>query len=157
MRHHDRSLARWLRSAAGIALLFAVCLQLAACGAAGDDKLAPRPARVVPIVGTDLNQVILSAEAVRRLGIATAPLRLEQVRGARRTVVPYPALLYAVAGTPWVYTNPAPLTYVRARVAVDFIDGGRVVLTSGPPVGTLIVTLGASELYGAEFGVGDEA
>jgi hypothetical protein len=42
---------------------------------------------------------------------------------------------------------------VRERIDVDRIDGARVLLRHGPPVGTTIVTTGAPEVYSAEFGV----
>ena len=40
------------------------------------------------------------------------------------------------------------------RVAGADIDGDVAVLSSGPPVGTRIVTVGVAELFGTEFGVG---
>jgi hypothetical protein len=52
-----------------------------------------------------------------------------------------------------VYTNPAPLTFVRALIVVDHIDGDQAVLSQGLDSGTSVVTLGVSELYGAETGV----
>jgi hypothetical protein len=49
---------------------------------------------------------------------------------------------------------PRPLTYVRQRVSVDYVDRDLAVLTAGPAVGTAIVTEGVAELYGTEIGVG---
>jgi hypothetical protein len=43
--------------------------------------------------------------------------------------------------------------YVREPIRVDHIAAGRVVLRRGPPVGTVVVTTGAAEVYSAEFGV----
>jgi multidrug efflux system membrane fusion protein len=43
---------------------------------------------------------------------------------------------------------------VRERITVDDIEDGRAVLTDGPAVGTAVVSVGAAELYGTEFGVG---
>jgi hypothetical protein len=59
-----------------------------------------------------------------------------------------------VNGQAWVYTMPQPLTYVRHRVTVDYVEGDRAVLSDGPPPGTAIVTDGVAELYGIELGVG---
>src|SRR5262249_38253014 len=109
------------------------------------------------IAGKDISQVILTKDATKRLGIETSSVHDEKVRGQVRKVVPYSALLYDVSGKSWMYANPTPLTYVRASIKVEYIEGKLVVLTAGPPAGTTIVTVGAPELYGTEFGVGDEA
>lgn len=74
--------------------------------------------------------------------------------GANRMAVPYGAVIYDLQGTTWVYTNPEPLTFVRERVAIDYIDGDTAVLAQDLPAGTKIVSVGAAELYGTEFGVG---
>ena len=63
-------------------------------------------------------------------------------------------MFYDANGDTWVYANLEPLAYVRERVTVDDIQGGQAVLTDGPPEGTPVVTVGAAELYGTEFGVG---
>jgi CzcA family heavy metal efflux pump len=141
---------RWLA-----VILIMVCLQLAACAqtSASSDTLDTTggPARLVPVAGTKLSRVILTAQAARRLGIETAPVRDLHIDGAIHKVVPYSALLYDQRGQSWVYTNPAPLTYIRGLITVDHIDGGLVILSQGPPVGTEVVTVGAPELFGAEF------
>jgi hypothetical protein len=66
--------------------------------------------------------------------------------------VPYGALVYDANGKTWVYTNPESRTYIRAAVTVDRITGNVVQLRSGPAAGTDVVTVGAAELFGAEFG-----
>ncbi len=71
--------------------------------------------------------------------------------GKLRNTVPYSAVLYDSQGVSWVFTAPQPLTFVRERIKIDFIDGDLVVLTDGPAPGTLVVTEGASELFGAEL------
>jgi hypothetical protein len=75
-------------------------------------------------------------------------------RGTQQKVIPYAAVLYDIDGKEWVYTSPEPLVYVRAPIVVDYIDGDLAVLSDGPPAGTEIVTAGASELFGAEAGIG---
>jgi hypothetical protein len=95
----------------------------------------------------DLKRVSFTAEAAKRTGLRTAPIRHE---GGRR-VVPYDALLYRPDGSTYVYTTSKPLEYVRAEVKVDRIDGDRVLVTKGPPAGTDVVTVGAVEVYGAEL------
>jgi hypothetical protein len=88
--------------------------------------------------------VILTANAVKRLDIQTV-----QVTDPK--VVPYAALFYDLHGATWVYTNPAPLTFVRQSISVDSIDGDRALLAAAVPAGTKVVTVGAPELYGTEF------
>jgi hypothetical protein len=73
--------------------------------------------------------------------------------GTERMIVPFAALLYGVHGETWVYTNPEPLVFVRAPVTVDYIDDDLAFLSEGPPIGTEVVTVGGSLLYGAETGV----
>ena len=43
---------------------------------------------------------------------------------------------------------------VRDGVVVELIEGDNAYLKEGPPAGTLVVTVGVSELYGTEEGVG---
>jgi len=146
VRHSQRFLFGVLLMIA--ALLLAGCAQTAPASNAGQGV---PPARVERIAGTNLSRVILTAQAARRIGIETAPVGSEQVGGMQIKVVPYSAILYDLHGETWVYTNPAPLTYVRAAVTVDFIDGDIAVLSQGPPTGTAVVTVGVVELYGSEF------
>ena len=58
--------------------------------------------------------------------------------------------LYDAEGQAWTYTNPEPLTFVRARVTVESVTGELAVLSTGPNVGETVVTVGAAELYGSE-------
>jgi hypothetical protein len=117
------------------------------------------PARVIEIPGTDLNRVVVTPEAANRVGIETATVRTVPAGGAGAsayTVIPLAAVLYDSDGDAWTYTSPAPLTFVRQQVTLGRVDGEVAVLTSGPPAGTAVVTVGAAELLGAEEGVGGE-
>ena len=77
------------------------------------------------------------------------------VQGRQKSlVVPWPAILYDVHGGAWVYEQVAPRTYARRRVEVAYVDGGVAVLAAGPAPGARVVTDGAVELFGTEFGVG---
>jgi hypothetical protein len=98
-------------------------------------------------VGPDLNKLTLTDKAVERLGVTT-----EKVTKGSALEIPYGALIYDGSGKTWVYTNPEPRKYIRAAVTVDKITGNKVQLRSGPPAGTDVVTVGAAELFGAEFG-----
>ncbi|HLZ38593.1 MAG TPA: hypothetical protein VKP64_12735 [Mycobacteriales bacterium] len=75
---------------------------------------------------------------------------------AGSTVIPLAAVLYDPEGKTWIYTSPTPRTFVRARVTIDHASGTLAHLREGPPPGTPVVTVGAAELFGAEYGVGGE-
>ncbi|HKS78151.1 MAG TPA: hypothetical protein VJQ07_04710 [Gaiellaceae bacterium] len=92
----------------------------------------------------------LTAEAARLLGVRTRRVRSEG--GGKRTVIPYDAVLYDADGGTWTYTSPNPLVYERADIRIARIDGRSAILTSGPPAGTRVVTAGATEIWGVEFG-----
>ena len=69
-------------------------------------------------------------------------------------VVPYASILYDMYGSGWVYENTQERVYVRRRVKVHHVLGEYAVLTRGPEVGAQVVTAGAAELFGTEFGIG---
>ncbi len=81
---------------------------------------------------------------------ATLPMRSSE----RSLVVPFRAVLYDIHGGAWVYQQREEHVYARSRVAVRYVDGATAVLAQGPPAGTKVVTDGAVELFGTEFGVG---
>lgn len=81
------------------------------------------------------------------------------VRLARRDsttglAVPKAALLHDAYGGTWVYVVREPQVYARYRVVVTDIVGSLAILSAGPPVNARVVTDGAAELFGVEFGVG---
>jgi hypothetical protein len=93
-------------------------------------------------------RVILTDEAQRRLQLQTTLVR---PHGAEVSV-DQAALVYDQKGKPWVFTVIGPLTYVRAAVGIKGVDENNVViLNSGPPAGTEVVTVGAIELWGTEL------
>lgn len=69
-------------------------------------------------------------------------------------VVPWSAILHDIHGGAWVYENTAPQQYVRRRVEVRRVVGSLAVLARGPAVGAKVVTAGAAEIFGTEFGTG---
>ena len=69
-------------------------------------------------------------------------------------VAPAAAILYDIHGGTWVYESTAPHTFTRRRVSVRWVSDGTAVLQRGPQAGAKVVTAGAAELLGAEFGVG---
>jgi len=142
---------RWtLAAAVGVALVLGA-LELSEREAEGEAAAGgSAPSRVEPLGKTGLSQVILSPRAAERLGLETAVVR--GVRGSR-VLVPYSALLYDENGRTWVYRSPKRLTFVRAPVTVAVIRGNDAILTAGPRAGIVVATVGAAELYGAEFEV----
>lgn len=144
---------RWI---AGVLLVAALGIVLIATrpGASSDQAAAAdhNPSRVEPIKGTDLHRVRLSPEAARRVGIRTGVI----VRRGDREVMPYSALLYDPDGRTFAYTSPRPLVFVRRPVGVARITGARVLLSSGPPAGTVVVTVGSQELFGVEYEVEED-
>jgi hypothetical protein len=148
MRHSKR----WI---AILGLLIAIP-QLSACTQTSAEATGgAEPAKVEHVEGSsDVSRLTLTAKAAERLGIQTAQVREQKVAGKQRKVIPYGALLYDSKGDTYVYVTSQPLTYVREPVTVDYIGAGSVVLTDGPAAGTVVVIVGAAELYGTETGVG---
>jgi hypothetical protein len=109
-----------------------------------------QPAVVEEVDGADVKQVSFVPDAARRVSLRTAAV---QPSRDGRSVVPYAALVYDPEGSVWVYTVPERLTFIRVPVTVDRITGNRASLTSGPTVGTRVVTRGAAEVYGAELDI----
>ena len=69
-------------------------------------------------------------------------------------VVPLAAIVRDMNGGSWVYERTDSTTFTRRRVEVVRVVGGRAVLAAGPKRGTPVVTAGAAELFGTEFGAG---
>jgi len=130
-------------------VLYAVVAGLSGTSVASEAENAPATAEAIGHTG--LHRLVLSERAMQRVGIRVAPVERVVVAGQRRVAVPYSAILYDADGRTWAYTNPAPRTFVRHRVAVQRVRGGAAILTRGPPLGTRVVTVGAAELFGTEF------
>ena len=81
-------------------------------------------------------------------------VRVPLTETATSLVVPEAALLHDAFGGSWVYEAVEPGVYVRQRVSVVDIVGETAMLDAGPPPGTSVVTDGAAELFGVEFGAG---
>ncbi|MEV7475022.1 hypothetical protein [Pseudarthrobacter oxydans] len=123
---------------------------VAACGEVSEAAPATtglEAATLEEVEGQEVSRITLTEKAAERLGITTDAV--ESVEG--KLQVPYSALIYDASGGTWVYTNPEPMVFVRAPVAVDRIEAPTVKLASGPEPGTKIVTVGAAELLGAEL------
>jgi len=135
-----------LRLSAGLAVLVAV-LGVSACAEVPSNLVEDQPYELEPIEGTDLQRVKLSDETAARIDLQTASVR----PAGRGTAVPHAALIYNPDGDVFVYTRPAPQTYVRAAVTVRRVEGAQALLSDGPPAGTVVVTVGAAELLATEY------
>jgi len=72
----------------------------------------------------------------------------------RGLVVPEAAVLYDTHGGAWVYQDMGGNAYARKRVQIARHAGGRAVIARGITEGVKVVTAGAAELFGTEFGAG---
>lgn len=66
--------------------------------------------------------------------------------------VPSSAILRDIYGGEWVYCRTGKDTFVRQRIEVASEKDGRALLSRGLQAGAEIVTVGAAELFGTEFG-----
>lgn len=141
---------RWL-----IVGLLMANLTLGACskGAEAVAAAAEKPYTLEQMAGSEFNLVTLTEKAAQRLILETGEVSEAQVAGANRLVVPYSALIYGLHGENWVYVSPQPLSFHRAVVTVDYIEGDQVILVDGPSAGTAVATTAVAELYGVDTGV----
>jgi hypothetical protein len=118
-----------------------------------DEHHMVHPSSVEEIEGSDFSKVILTEKAMERIDLQTA--EVDEVRfSPPRLVVPYESIIYGPHGETWIYTMPEPRTFIRFTVDIDYIEGDMVVLNEGPPVGTIIATVGVNQVWGTEFEVG---
>jgi hypothetical protein len=138
-----------VRRANGVIVLGLVALAVAvsACGGSSESPAPPAPAKITKLAGGGV-QITLTADAAKRIDVRTAAVESD----GGNTVIPYAAVLYDPDGAAWTYTNPKPLVFERADITVDRIDGERAILAKGPAPGTAVVTVGATELWGVEYG-----
>jgi hypothetical protein len=131
-----------------VALIGAV-LALASCKT---ESIAEKyhPAKLDSTDVKGIMRVTLDEKAAERIGLQTVAITEE---GGKK-VIPYGALMYDTKGNTWTFTSAGPLSYVRQSVTVEDITGDRVILSDGPAVGTVVVTVGAPELMGAEHKYG---
>ena len=104
-------------------------------------------------VSSDLFFEISNSEGLFRTGQKVSVL-LTQLDSGNRIVVPWSAIMYDINGGNWVYLRTRQYTYSRRRVEVSSVIDGSAVLTRGINKDEEIVTTGAAELFGTEFGGG---
>lgn len=69
-------------------------------------------------------------------------------------VVPSAAVVYDLNGGAWVYEATSATTFVRRRIEIRSRTGNKTLVTRGIDAGKTVVTAGAAELFGTEFGAG---
>jgi hypothetical protein len=135
-----------------VSLPLLAALALPACSEVPSNLVESQPFKLEAVKGTDIQRVKLTAGTAEKIDIRTA-----QVSGtATRSAVPHSALIYNPDGESFVYTQPRPLTYVRAPVKVGRVEGDQVTLAAGPSAGTEVVTVGAAELLATEYEIGNQ-
>jgi hypothetical protein len=135
------------------AVCAALVFSLPACAApvAAPAAVGEAPAKVEKNATTGIAKLTLTQKGVDRLELKTEPVTAGT---GTEVLIPYGALMYDANGKTWVYTNPGPRVYERVEVTVSKVQSGVVTATAGPPAGTQVVTVGAAELFGAEFNTG---
>jgi hypothetical protein len=128
-----------------LVMLVFVSLLVSACGAQTVAPTKTPPSILEPIEGTDLSKVTLTEKAAERIGVETVT--------ASGSEVPYAAVIYDIEGNTWIYTSPAPLTFVREQIVIDHIEGDTAFLAESLPGELNVVTMGVIEIYGTETGV----
>ena len=115
--------------------------------------IAAPPTADLATAGVDLFYRLANADASLRPGQRVS-VRVPLTAGAEHLVVPRGAVLFDALGGTWVYEARAGGVFVRQRVTLIDTVVETAVLGQGPTSGTRVVTTGAAELFGTEFGVG---
>jgi RND family efflux transporter MFP subunit len=117
------------------------------------DQIPAPPSANASTAGVDLYYRLPNGDRRFRPGERVV-VRLAKRNGAEALVVPKAALLHDAYGGTWVYVAGDAHVFTRQRVAVADISGSLALLSQGPAPGARVVTDGAAELFGVEFGAG---
>lgn len=121
-------------------------------GTVGHPVQAP-PSADPSTAAVDLYYAVANPGGALRPGERVS-VRLPLSALTRSLVVPRAALLHDANGGSWVYEARPDNVFVRRRVSVVDAVEEMAVLDQGPAPGTRVVTAGAAELFGTEFGAG---
>ncbi|MBL8226721.1 MAG: hypothetical protein JNM50_15460 [Chromatiales bacterium] len=124
---------------------------------AGNDRRSATPVQAPPsanmAAGTvDFYYTIDNRDRLYRIGQRVA-VRVPLGATLAGLSIPMSAIVRDIHGGEWVYENPAPETYSRQRIETAWSDGTHAIVARGLRPGAVIVTSGAMELFGTEFGV----
>ncbi len=125
----------------------------------GDAAATPQSARPVSappsanaVAGTvDLFYALDNRARTWRVGQRVA-VALPMGGAMQGLAVPTAAIVRDINGGEWVYRKTAPDSYLRQRIEVASVSGDTALLARGLERGAEIVTDGAAELFGTEFG-----
>ena len=126
-------------------------------GGGGPPRSATRvtaPLKADPAAASvDLYYALPGGGAMLRPG-ERVMVELPLARTERGLLVPEAAVLYDIHGDAWVYEDLGDNAYARRRVQIARHAGDRAVIARGLAEGVKVVTAGAAELFGTEFGAG---
>jgi multidrug efflux pump subunit AcrA (membrane-fusion protein) len=130
-------------------------VQVRALGTPGAASVA-RPVAAPPsanaTAGTvDLYYAIANSGADFRVG-QRVEVELPAMGDSSGISVPASAVLRDVYGGEWVYVRTGPHVYERRRIEIVSTSGGYSLIRRGLARGDQVVTAGAAELFGTEFG-----
>lgn len=117
----------------------------------------PAPNTAQPLQGTVDRYFVVSDASRFQLGQRVA-VWLELSGDEECPVIPAAAIVYDPAGSAWVYESTAPRVFERRRVEVIRTESALAILSprsflkNGVRRNGTVVTAGAMELYGSEFG-----
>lgn len=122
---------------------------------------SPKPARRVtgPLQGDPLAASVNLYYSLPGAGATLRPgervlVELPLKSTEKGLVVPEAAVLYDMHGATWVYEDLGGNAYTRRRIEIARHVGDRAVVRRGIGEGAKVVTAGAAELFGTEFGAG---
>ncbi len=134
-----------------VLLIVALCVAIAACSKVeASESTYKDPATLTEIEGMPNKEVTFTKRAMERIGVESKPIG----DAPDGRVVPYSALVYEPDGSTWVFTETKPGSFLRVPITVVNIRANEVVISDGPASGTLVATVGVSELFGAEHELG---
>lgn len=115
--------------------------------------IAAPPTADLATAGVDLFYRLANTDTGLRPGQRVS-VRVPLAAGVEHLVVPRGAVLFDALGGSWVYEAKGGGVFARQRITLIDTVGETAVLGQGPTPGTRVVTMGAAELFGTEFGVG---
>ncbi|MCI0437163.1 MAG: efflux RND transporter periplasmic adaptor subunit, partial [Gemmatimonadetes bacterium] len=115
--------------------------------------IAAPPSADATASSVDLYFELRNPESLLRPGHRVT-VSLPMLDSAEGLVVPWSAVLYDINGGTWVYEQLSASMFARRRIELSHRVGEWAVLTRGPEPGARVVTAGAAELFGTEFGTG---
>lgn len=123
----------------------------AGCGEDKPSSVAAEKTVIAETAVKGIKTVTLSALGLQRIDLKTSKV----AQGTNGKEIPYSAVIYAPDGATWTFVSTtAARTFQRNAIAIERIDGEIAYLSDGPDVGADVVSQGAAQLYGAEFGLG---